>query len=46
MDTTPTKHTGKAVLKLDQRLRCWPSIKPALGECTVFAEIAPMSIHV
>ena len=32
-----TKHWPNAGLMLDQRLRRWPNIKPALGQCFVFA---------
>ena len=33
MDTTPTKCSPIAVLKLDQSLRRWPNIEPTLDEC-------------
>ena len=45
MDTTPTRHSPNTVLMLDHRLRRWPNIKQALGECTLFAEKALMSAH-
>ena len=45
MDTTPTIHSPNAVLMLNQRLRRWPNIYPALGECAMFAGKALLSIH-
>ena len=45
MGTTPTRHSPNTVFMLVQRLRRWPNIKPALGECTLFAGKALMSTH-
>ena len=44
MDTILVGHSPKAVLMLGQFLRRWPSIKPTLGECTMFARKAPLSM--
>ena len=36
MNTTQTRHSTNAVLKLDQSLRRWPNIEPTLEKCTMF----------
>ena len=45
MDTIPTRQSINTVLMLDQPLRLRSQIKPTLGECTVFAGKALLSIH-
>ena len=41
--TENTRHSPNAVSTLDHRLRRWPNIDTALGECFVFAENIPRS---
>ena len=40
-----TRHRHTVVLMLRQRLRRWPNIRPAIGQCLVFTGAVSMTLH-